>query len=208
MIEAQVEGIYQTDVGSGQKQFTNYNFTIDVAGNHLDFLDSHLQKRFVPIKIRQQKGKPMFSRLTNYRLVSYKVNDKPCGLDDKDIFEMNEWEIQQLARFFNLLEIPLPYTISLHELKERAALEYLKHVIKVPMETNEDKDKLEFFVKQESGGYVVNFENQKCNVKAVERNLDASIPTPSRLSLEEILHKSSVQDNAGFIPSESELLDI
>ncbi|MEI8127986.1 MAG: hypothetical protein WCG95_00080 [bacterium] len=185
MLEVQIEGIYRTNVGDSQKN-TDFNFKFEIAGNHTDYLESHLKKRYVPMLVRLKKNMPVYSSLAAFRLVDYKANDKPCGLDGVDVFEMDEWQIQELARYFNLLNIPLPYTVSLGELREKAAIQYLERVKGIPLEKDEDKEKVDFFVKNPSGSWVFTLKGERLLVDAKDENLEAE-KVQEKMSLSDVL---------------------
>lgn len=199
MLEVQIEGIYKSNVGASAKH-VDFNFTFEIAGNHTDFLESHLKKRYIPMLIRQKKNMPMFSSLVSFRLIDYKANDKPCGLDGIDIFEMDQWQIQELARYFNLLNIPLPYTVSIGELREKAAIQYLEKVKGIPLEKDEDKMKVDFFFKTPSGEWVMNLRGEKLLVESKGENLNVEKPQ-EKMSLSQVLK----QPNQLVVPTTDEL---
>jgi len=199
MLEVHVEGIYKSNVGASAKN-VDFEFKFEVAGNHTDFLESHLKKRYIPMLIRQKSKMPIFTSLSAFRLIDYKANDKPCGLDGVDIFAMDEWQIQELARYFNLLNIPLPFSVSISELREKAAIQYLEKVKGIPVEKDEDKEKLDFFVKNPSGTWVFNPRGEKLLVEIKEENLDVEKPQV-KMSLSEALS----QPNQVVVPTVDDL---
>jgi hypothetical protein len=67
-----------------------------------------------------------------------------------------------------LYDVPLHGVLSLPELREKAILAYMKNVLKIPMETNKDKDKLNFFEKQDDGSYKLNLGEEKVIVQVNE----------------------------------------
>jgi len=168
MLEVEYEGIYASNVGE-YKKTASFKFKHEVAGNHTDCLESHLKKRYVPIMIQKQKNKMPFDHLVNFRLISYKKNEKPCDLDGLDIFKMSEYQIQELARFFNLFEIPLPFTVSLDELREVAAIQYLKKVVGLEIDKDSDKEKFSFFEKDLYGKWRLNLNGEELTVSLKEK---------------------------------------
>lgn len=156
-LKVTVEGIYQSDIGSRQKQNYNFELTFELSGVHKNFIDTHILRRFIPMSIKEDKKKQPFSRIATYTIVEIEEIDKNCNIEGKNIFEMSEYELQDLARFYNLYEIPLPKTTTLRMMREKAALAYLKYVLKIPMEKPEDKEKLDFFKKESDGSYKTNF---------------------------------------------------
>ena len=85
-------------------------------------------------------------------------------LEGKDIAEMNEDEIQQLACMYDIFEIPLPQTMSITELRRKAQLAYLKKVLRVPMKTTEEQEQSEFFKRQPDGTLKFDMGDKKLTV--------------------------------------------
>lgn len=185
MLEVEYEGIYASNVGE-YKKTASFRFKHEVAGNHTDCLESHLKKRYVPMMIQKQKNKMPFDHLVNFRLISYKKNDKPCSLEGIDIFEMSEYQIQELARFFNLFEIPLPFTVSLDELREIAAIQYLKNVAGLKIDKDTDKEKYKFFEKDLYGKWRLNPVGENFIV-SIEEKAETTEGKITKLSLSEAL---------------------
>lgn len=155
MIKVKYEGVYSSTVGQ-YKRTIPFRFEHEVAGNHTDALESHLKKRYVPMMIAKAKNlKDPFERLVSFRLVDYEKNDKPNPINGKDLFELNEWELQELARTFNLFEIPLPFTTTLSELKQKAAFQYLKRIKGLKIDTDKEKMEFDFFKKDLNGSWVI-----------------------------------------------------
>ncbi len=145
-----VEGIYETHKGSG-KDYTAFNFEIKLSRFYPEGAGTHILRRFLPILIKSQKNKPLFSKVKSWLITdTVKVSDD-FPLAGKEISEMNPKEIQELACMYDLTEIPLPNTTSLTELREKAMLAYMKKVLKIPMKTPEEQAKLSFFKKQPDG---------------------------------------------------------
>lgn len=155
MIKVTYEGVYSSAIGQYRRTIP-FRFEHEVAGNHTDCLESHLKKRYVPMMIAKNKNlKDPFERLVSFRLVKYEKNDKANPLNGKDLFNLNEWEIQELARTFNLFEIPLPFTTTLSELRQKAAFQYLKRVKGLKIDTDKEKLQYDFFKKDLSGSWAI-----------------------------------------------------
>lgn len=162
-----VEGIYETDKGSG-KDYTNFNFDIKLSRFYPEGAGTHILRRFLPVLIKQQKNKPLFSGVRSWVITDIKKISDEFPLAGKDISEMDENEIQQLACMYDIFEIPLPGTMSITELREKAMLGYMKKVLKIPMKTPEEQAKLEFFKRQPDGTLKLDLGNEKLIVETVD----------------------------------------
>ena len=161
-----VEGIYETDKGSG-KDYTNFNFEIKLSRFYPEGAGSHILRRFLPILIRKQKNKPLLSGIRSWLITDVeKINDE-FPLLGKEISEMDEQEIQELACMYDIFEIPLPNTVSISELREKAMIGYMKKVLKIPMKTPEEQAKLDFFKRQPDGTLKLDLGNEKLVVDIV-----------------------------------------
>lgn len=145
-----VEGIYETDKGSG-KDFTSFNYEIVLSRFREGGAGTHILRRFLPLLIKKDKKNPLLSKIKQWLITDCKKIDDKFKLEGKNINELNEYEIQELACMYDLYEIPLPSTTSITDLREKATLIYMKKVLKVPMETTEQKLENEFFKKQDDG---------------------------------------------------------
>lgn len=148
--EYTVEGIYETDKGQG-KDLTSFSFKIQLSRFREGGAGTHILRRFLPLLIKQGKNKPLLSRIRQWLITdSVKIDDK-FKLEGKNINELNEYEIQELACMYDLYEVPLPMTTSISDLRQKASLAYLKNVLKVSMDTVEEQLQNEFFIKQPDG---------------------------------------------------------
>lgn len=185
MIKVTYEGVYSSTVGQYRRTIP-FRFEHEVAGNHTDCLESHLKKRYVPMMIAKTKNlKDPFERLVSFRLVNYEKNNKPNPLKGKDIFELNEWEVQELARTFNLFEIPLPFTTTLSELRQKAAFQYLKRVKGLNIDTDREKAQFDFYKKDLSGAWVIDLD-EPLLIEVNEQEKDAKT-VQKKISLKEAL---------------------
>ena len=185
MIKVTYEGVYSSTVGQYRRTIP-FRFEHEVAGNHTDCLESHLKKRYVPMMIAKNKNlKDPFERLVSFRLVNYEKNNKPNPLKDKNIFELNEWEVQELSRTFNLFEIPLPFTTTLSELRQKAAFQYLKRVKGLNIDTDREKAQFDFYKKDLSGAWVIDLD-EPLLTEINEQEKDAET-VQKKISLKEAL---------------------
>ena len=155
MLEVKIEGIYESDVGSGQKKFKPFEYSYKTARINPKGLFTHALRRHAPYLIQKDKKNSniLFSRIKSLNISNIKTLDEECYLEGKNIAELSDWEIQDLACLYDLYEIPLHGVCPLPELREKAMLAYLEHVLKVPMKTTKEKDALDFFEKDEDGTY-------------------------------------------------------
>lgn len=161
-----VEGIYETDKGSG-KDYTSFNYEITLSRFRESGAGTHILRRFLPLLIKKDKKNPLLSKIKQWLITDYKMVDDKFKLEGKNINELNEYEIQELACMYDLYEIPLPSTTSITDLREKASQIYMKKVLKVPMNTIEEKLANEFFKKQDDG--TIKFDNSlKVPVQVVE----------------------------------------
>lgn len=186
MIKVKYEGVYSSTVGQ-YKRTIPFRFEHEVAGNHTDALESHLKKRYVPMMIAKAKNlKDPFERLVSFRLVDYEKNNKPNPINGKDLFELNEWELQELARTFNLFEIPLPFTTTLSELKQKAAFQYLKRVKGLKIDTDKEKMEFDFFKKDLNGSWVIELD-EPLIIEIDENKTEDAQAVKKKISLKEAL---------------------
>ena len=161
-----IEGIYETDKGSG-KDYTNFNFKIKLARFYPEGAGSHILRRFLPILISKQKNKPLLSKIRSFLVVDVQKVSDDFPLAGKEISEMSEYEIQELACMYDIFEIPLPKTMSITELRYKAMEAYMKKVLKIPMKTPEEQAKLSFFKRQPDGTLKLDLGNEKLVVTVV-----------------------------------------
>lgn len=155
MIEVKIEGIYESDIGSGQKKFKTFEYTYKTARINPKGLFTHALRRHAPYLIQKDKKNAgvLFSRIKSLNISDMKVLDEKCYLEGKNIAELNDWEIQDLACLYDLYEIPLHGVCPLPELREKAMLAYMDNVLKIPMKTPKEKEALGWFKKEEDGTY-------------------------------------------------------
>lgn len=147
-----VEGIYETDKGSG-KDYTNFNFDINLARfeGQEDGAGTHILRRFLPILIKKMKNKPFFSSVKYWTITDIQKVSDDFPLEKKNIAELNDYEIQELACMYDLYEVPTPYTTTISEARRTAQQAYLKKVFGIKIGTPEEQLKYSFFKKQEDG---------------------------------------------------------
>lgn len=167
MLKIKVEGVYESDTGSGQRQYEGYSYDINISKTTERGIMTHIQRRFIPYLIAKDKEKvsKIFSRLRTCVITDTQTVSDKDSIIDKDINEMNEWQIQDLACLFDLYEIPLPHTCSITEMREQAILAYMKVVLKVPMNTPEERAELDFIKPYPDGTYKLDLKGRKVYAK-------------------------------------------
>lgn len=194
--EYSVECIYETDKGNG-KDYTPFNTKFTLSRFREEGAGSHIVRRFLPMAIKGAKNKPLFSGIRHWVITdSVKLNDD-FPLAGKEIKSMNEQEIQELACMYDLYEIPLPGTTSISELREQAMIAYMKQVLKIPMRTPEEQEKLAFFVKQPDGSLKLDLGDRKLLVE-VKADYLGKKEEVKKLSLDDFIGKES-QDAKGGV---------
>ncbi len=167
MLTVTVEGIYESDIGSGQKKYENFSYKIETSREDEIGINTHIMRRFIPYFVYKDKSKKgiIFSRLKNYYITNIEKSNSENKLIGKDINSLNELEIQDLACMFDLYEIPLPLTCSLTELREKAILAYMKKVLKIPMNNDKEKSELDFLRKCSDGSWKLDLKDEKVIVE-------------------------------------------
>ncbi|MCD8378064.1 MAG: hypothetical protein LUB59_04670 [Candidatus Gastranaerophilales bacterium] len=140
MLIINVEGVYESDVGTNQKKYTEFNYTFKTSRLSEKGVDSHIAKRFIPMLVANDKSKKtIFSRLRSFNIISIKETDDKDSIIGKNIDELNDWQIQDLACTFDLYEVPLWGKHTFTVIKEKATSAYLKKVWNIDLnEKNPD----------------------------------------------------------------------
>lgn len=176
IFEYTVEGVYETDKGSG-KDYTPFNFKIKLPRFEKQEKGActHILRRFLPILIKNMKNKPLLSGIRHWVITDIqKVNDD-FPLEGKEIKDLNEYELQELACMYDLFEIPLPSTIAISELREIAQKAYMKKVLQIPMEKIEDQEKLSFFKRQPDGSLKFDLGDEVLKVEIVDNYIGKKV---------------------------------
>lgn len=162
MFKITVEGVYESDTGSGQRQYEGYSYDFNISKPTDRGIMTHIQKRFIPYLIGKDKTKvsKIFSRLRTCIITNAQTIDDKKTIIGKDINELNEWEIQDLACLFDLYEVPLPHTCSISEMREKATIAYMKTVLKIPMSTPQERSQLDFIKQLPDGTYRLNLDRK------------------------------------------------
>lgn len=170
MLKITVEGIYESDIGSGQKKYENFSYTFELAKDTPDGIDTHVLRRFIPYLISKDKNKKNIpcSRIKSYIITNLEKLDKKTTLVGKDILALDEWEIQDLACLLDLYEVPVAGKMSIVALREKTAEAYLKKVLKVPMKNALEKAQLAFYKQLPDGTFKLDFGNEKLLVNIPE----------------------------------------
>lgn len=177
MLEVKIEGVYESDIGSGQKKFYPFEYVYKTARINPKGLFTHALRRHAPYLIQSDKknAKALYSRIQSLTIVDIKKLNEPCSLAGKDVNTLNAWEIQDLACLYDLYDIPINGTIPFAELREKAVVSYLENVLKIPMKTDKDKEALDFFIKQEDGTYKLDIGNMEIPIEIKESLIEKKI---------------------------------
>ena len=167
MLKVTVEGVYESDIGSGQKKYENFSYTMELSREKTEGLETHIMRRFLPYLISKDKNKARtpFSRIKSFMISNIEKIDKTSTILGKDILTLDEWEIQDLACLFDLYEAPTYGKFSIIATRNKTAEAYLKKVLKVPMKTAMEKAQLDFFKQLPDGTFKLDFGNTKCLVE-------------------------------------------
>lgn len=166
MYKVVVEGIYESITGNAQSKHIPFNLVFEVARMKKEGIETHLEKRLIPYLLKTKKDYKtnLFSKLKRYRIVEIEKLDKECNLFGKEVMELDEWELQQLATLYDLYEAPLAGIYPINETREKTALAYFKKVLKVPLKTVQDKQKADFLVQTNDGSFKPKFDGIKTTV--------------------------------------------
>jgi len=200
-----VEGIYETDKGSG-KDYTPFNFELKLSRFYPEGAGSHILRRFLPVLIRKQKNKPLLSGIRSWLITDVQKISDEFPLAGKEISEMNEQQIQELACMYDIFEIPLPNTMSITELRYKAIEAYMKKVLKIPMKTPEEQEKLSFFKRQPDGTLKLDLGNEKLVVDIVDNYLGKK-QVIKKKSLSDFIKTNEETSDSGIITSTSNFDD-
>ncbi len=161
MLKVSVSGSYYTE-GSQGKENTNYDFTKEIPDIPENWILALIKSRFLPIWVSEARKAnknawKIFDGVKSCYLAESVEIAKDDGLKDKDIFEMTEVELQNVAAKYLLTEVPLPFTVPIKELRNSVALNYLKLYKGIKVNSNEDRERLAFFKRNISGEWLLDF---------------------------------------------------
>lgn len=204
MLKVKVSGIYTSKHSNGVDEI-EFEFIKKIPKVPDTWINSMVQKRFLPLwfqeKNKKAKEAKPYSGLSFCLVSEWEEIDEPDNLSGMDILKMSEFDIQNLACKGLLTEVPLPFKVPIHSLRETAVLEYLKHIKKVKMDKAEDKERLNFFVRSPDGGWNLNLINQKCIIEDFAVN-------PEKVSVNEGVKKLSINEITNQLPSQNELENV
>lgn len=166
MYKVTVEGLFESNIGSGQKKYYDFKYEFEVARLSEKGLETHILRRYLPYYIRKDKknASRLFSKVKNFVITDIQKLDKEVYLKGKDIATLSELEIQDLACLYDLYSIPVTGVLNIQELRKKAMLAYMEKVLKVPMKTPEEKSKLDFFEVQEDGSYELKLDSLEIEI--------------------------------------------
>jgi len=207
MLKVTVEGIYESDTGSGQKKYGNFNYTFELSREREEGIETHVLRRFIPYLIAKDKGKLQipFSRIKSFLISTVEKNDKKSTLFEKDILSLDDWEIQDLACLFDLYEIPVYGKLPIALLREKAAEAYMKKILKVPVRTAQDKAQLSFYKQLADGTFKLDFGNEKLPVIIPQKYFEKEEEKKKeKISLSYFLKTSIISGEGEVIDGEQE----
>lgn len=199
MLKVEVSGSYYTVAGGNQNEI-GYEFTKEIPEVPENWVTSLLRNRFVPMWLEEEHKKaPSKNPKFNYKHNPYmpcfvshtEITKTKDGIAGKDVFEMNEKELQYASAKYLLTEVPLPNTVPLRELRNQVALNYLKVVKGVKIDKNEDKEKLAFFKKTPAGEWMLDFGKEKFILEEFEPKEESFEKPVEKQTLQDVLKQSS-----------------
>lgn len=166
MFEVTVEGLFESNVGSGQKKYYDFKYTFKIARMSEKGVETHILRRYLPYYIRKDKknASRLFSKVKNFLITDIQKLDEQCYLKGKDIATLSELEIQDLACLYDLYDIPVTGVLNIQELRKKAMLAYMEKVLKIPMKTPEEKSQLDFFEVQEDGSFELKLDSLEIEI--------------------------------------------
>lgn len=163
MLKVTTQGVYESDIGSGQKRYEEFNYTVKLTRENAEGIATHIMRRIIPYMVAKDKNKQKvpFSRIKSFIITNIEKTDEKSSLLGKDILSLNDWEIQDLACLFDLYEIPVFGKFSTNEVLYKAVETYLKKVIKIPMKDAKEKSQLDFYKQLSDGTFKLDLEGAK-----------------------------------------------
>ncbi len=204
MLEITVEGIYESDIGSGQKKYKDFKYTFKTSRLTEKGVGTHVMRRFLPLLIAGDKTKSgtIFSRMKSFLITDIKkVDDTKDCIIDKDIMTFSAWQIQDLACTFDLFKVPLPNSCSITEMRELAVLAYMEKVLQIPMKSTKDKEDVKLLEKQQDGSFKLNLGDEKiyANIPPGFFKTKVSGETKEKKSLSYFLQKAGIAVANGIL---------
>lgn len=214
MYKVTVEGKYETQLNNASVKYEPYKLTIEVCRTKPEGIETHLQKRLIPYYLKtlnQYKTKP-FMRLADFNITEIEKVEKDIELFGKDVLELDELEIQQLATLYDLYEVPLYNVYPLAKTRELTALAYMKKVVKIPMNTPQEKKMVPFLKQGSDGSFKPDFSNTPVPVVEHKELLEVkTIEKEQKIDIQKyfdaIAKKNNSADENIFKQEEKEEID-
>ena len=170
MYKIAVEGIYESQTGNGQSKYINFELKFTTSRPNTIGLDTHIQKRYIPYYLKTEKKykENPFTKLQSYVVKSIDKVDGESPMINKDFLELTDLEIQDLAAMYDLYEVPLYGIYPIWEMRDKAALAYMKKVLKMPMSTPKEKEAVTQLEKLADGTFKLKLEKGELKVKFKE----------------------------------------
>lgn len=207
MWKIKCSGTYFTQ-GQHGKDITDFDFEKEIPSCPELWIDSVVQKRMLPIWIEEERKKPKgkdkykrFDGIDSCQIFEFEEIDETDSFIGKDVLNMDEKQIQEVASALVLIEVPLPRKLNIKQLRNECVLAYLSVVQKVEMKKESNKEALDFYKKTPSGTWVVDFSGQSCIIEEVVHPADKHkvVTKIEQKSLSDLMGVSKA-------PSEEELL--
>lgn len=206
MLLVKVEGVYESDVGTGQKKYTDFNYTIKTSRLQENGIQTHIAKRFIPMAIANDKTKKsIFSRLRSFNILSIeKIEDDKESIIGKNINDLNAYQIQDLACTFDLYDVPLHGKHTMSAIREKAISAYLKKVWKIDLtERNSDgslKYDLDEVIIEVPEGYLQKKKKESQKVKVSDLIKGQATAGEAQTVLDETFNGNSNPEGQGNAP--------
>lgn len=203
MLKVEVEGIYESDLGIGQKKYVEFNYSFKTSRLSTKGIDTHIEKRFIPMLVANEKGKnknekPIFSRVRNFNILNIeKIKDDEDCIIGKKLDSLNAWEIQDLACMFDLYDVPINGKRTFSEIKEKAISSYLKKVWNIDIDNPKEKEKLDCVVENAQGGYKYDFSNDEVLVQVPEGYFERIEKKEKRVKISDLMKKDEKEETKG-----------
>ena len=90
MFEVTVEGLFESNIGSGQKKYYDFKYTFKVARLSEKGIETHILRRYLPYYIKRDKknASRLFSKVKNFLITEIVKLDEECYLKGKDILSL------------------------------------------------------------------------------------------------------------------------
>ncbi|MDY6358439.1 MAG: hypothetical protein SPL73_05710 [Cyanobacteriota bacterium] len=203
MLKVNVEGVYESVLGTGQVKYVNFEYTFETSRINPNGIYTHIARRFIPMLIEKDKKlKSPFSALRSFNIISIdKIADNNKCILGKNIDELDEWQIQDLACTFDLYDVPLYGKLPFNLIKDKAISSYFKKVLKFNVDDSKEKAKLDCVVKNADGTLRYDFTNSKVVVQMPQNYLAEKNKSEQKVKVSDLIEQAG-QAYIGSVPDE------